>query len=633
MRKVNYLLLFLLVCMCSHVANANHIVGGGIELVHLSGSNYKLSLIQYRDAIQQENTVIEPYITVRIFRQGDNRVVKDVVLYFSEEKELEYTSPECVGDLLKTIQVTYSAYVVMSATDYNHPQGYYVAWERCCRNNNIDNINLVAPNTVGQTYYLAFPPVEKNGKAFRNSSPSGFAPPNDYACVGMPFTANFGAVDKDGDQLVYRLATPLDSSTDEALPDVSTAPYPMVPWKAGFDENAMVPGAPPLQIDHDGQLTVTPTQLGLFVFSVICEEFRDGKKIGEARIDFQLLVVDCPQQGQAPVLKVDAQGKSNFDPATGFVEIDGSLPESDRCLDFYMIDKENIGISSVEILPVNFSIDDGVAAIDRSAFSIKGDTLKGKICFSACPKGSSPYIMDIIAKDNACPAPLQDKVRLHVNIKPPENEAPYFANFLEGEQTVYVGSKLELPVNILDTNGDMLSLKLETLGFDASNHRMGLNEEINEKGRIEATFSWDVTCEDLNVMDNNHYTVQFIANDSPQCEMMATSSVSLTFIVEDIHSSFEHFEMPNVFTPNGDGINEYFQMCDQPQCERQYVLPPDNCQGRFKSIEIFNRWGKSVFRDNSRDFKWSGEGMSDGVYYYVVRYTHKTIRGQLTLMR
>src|SRR5690606_38010788 len=277
--------------------------------------------------------------------------------------------------------------------------------------------------------------------------------------------------------------------------------------------------------------------------------------------------------------------------------------------------------------------DDGVAAIDRSAFSIKGDTLKGKICFSACPKGSSPYIMDIIAKDNACPAPLQDKVRLHVNIKPPENEAPYFANFLEGEQTVYVGSKLELPVNILDTNGDMLSLKLETLGFDASNHRMGLNEEINEKGRIEATFSWDVTCEDLNVMDNNHYTVQFIANDSPQCEMMATSSVSLTFIVEDIHSSFEHFEMPNVFTPNGDDKNEYFQMCDQPQCERQYVLPPDNCQGRFKSIEIFNRWGKSVFRDNSRDFKWSGEGMSDGVYYYVVRYTHKTIRGQLTLMR
>jgi gliding motility-associated-like protein len=198
---------------------------------------------------------------------------------------------------------------------------------------------------------------------------------------------------------------------------------------------------------------------------------------------------------------------------------------------------------------------------------------------------------------------------------------------------VYVGDQLELPLTILDANGDMLSLELKTLGFDAANHRMELREKVNENGRMEAVFTWDVTCEDLDVMDDNRYEVQWVASDSPKCTTAATSTFSIAFNVKDIHSSFEHFEMPNVFTPNGDDKNEYFQMCDQPQCERQYVLPPDNCQGRFKSIEIFNRWGKSVFRDNSRDFKWSGEGMSDGVYYYVVRYTHKTIRGQLTLMR
>src|SRR5690606_28728553 len=183
--------------------------------------------------------------------------------------------------------------------------------------------------------------------------------------------------------------------------------------------------------------------------SVICEEFRDEKKIGDARIDFQLLVVDWPQQGQAPVLKVDAQGKSNFDPATGVVEIDGTLPESDRCLDFYMVDKENIGISSIEILPVNFSIEDRVATIDRSTFSIKGDTLRGKICFAACPEGEGPYILDLVAKDNACPAPLQDVVRLHVGIKAAKNEAPYFKDLWEKEQTVIVGSKVQLPIHIL----------------------------------------------------------------------------------------------------------------------------------------------------------------------------------------
>lgn len=633
MRKVYHTLLLLSVFTCAHITKANHIVGGGIELVHVSGSSYKLSLIQYRDAIQQENTVIEPYITVRIFRKSDHHVMKDVVLYFNEEKDLEYTSPECVEDFLKTKQVTYSANITLNASAYNDSQGYYVAWERCCRNNSIDNINLVAPNTVGQTYYLAFPPVEKHGQPLINSSPSAFAPLNDYACVGMPYTANFGAVDKDGDKLVYRLDTPLDSSTDEALPEVSTEPYPLVPWKDGFDANTMVPGTPPLQIDQDGMLTVTPAKLGLFVFSVVCEEYREGMKIGETRRDFQLLVVDCPQQGLPPVLGVKLPGKSDFDPVTGYVEIDGSLPENERCLDFYMIDKENIEIATLEIIPVNFSIDDRVATIDKSTFRIKGDTIKGKICFTACPQGSEPYILDLVAKDNACPAPLQDIVRLHVNIVPAKNEAPYFANLWDNEEIVYVGSKVELPINVLDANGDILTLDLKTIGFDASSQGMELREHINEAGRVEALFSWDITCGALNIVDNNRYEVQFSVKDNPQCEEAKTSMVSLTIIVEDILSDFEHFVMPNVFTPNGDDKNEYFEMCARPECERLYILPPDNCQGRFVDIEIFNRWGKRVFKDSKRDFRWDGEGMSDGIYFYVVRYTHKTVRGQLSLIR
>ena len=41
-----------------------------------------------------------------------------------------------------------------------------------------------------------------------------------------------------------------------------------------------------------GSITVTPTEVGLYVFSVKADEYRDGVKIAEARRDFQMLVVD-----------------------------------------------------------------------------------------------------------------------------------------------------------------------------------------------------------------------------------------------------------------------------------------------------------------------------------------------------
>ena len=67
--------------------------------------------------------------------------------------------------------------------------------------------------------------------------------------------------------------------------------------------------------------------------------------------------------------------------------------------------------------------------------------------------------------------------------------------------------------------------------------------------------------------------------------------------------------IPNVFTPNGDGINDTFFIRN---------LPTDGAQ-----VLIATRWGRTVFQSDSYDNSWAGEGLSEGIYFY-----HIVIEGQ-----
>lgn len=64
-------------------------------------------------------------------------------------------------------------------------------------------------------------------------------------------------------------------------------------------------------------------------------------------------------------------------------------------------------------------------------------------------------------------------------------------------------------------------------------------------------------------------------------------------------------EPPNIITPNGDPLNQYF-VIEQ--------LPKD----RIKLI-IYNRWGQNVFGSDDYKSDWDGVGLSPGVYYYQLR--------------
>jgi gliding motility-associated-like protein len=87
------------------------------------------------------------------------------------------------------------------------------------------------------------------------------------------------------------------------------------------------------------------------------------------------------------------------------------------------------------------------------------------------------------------------------------------------------------------------------------------------------------------------------------------------------------YELPNVFTPNGDGYNDLF-------------VPITDLTGNPKAnvdrvdMSIFNRWGKIMYTTTDPQILWDGknqnnnEDCSDGVYFYVCEVYIITLTGE-----
>ncbi len=106
-----------------------------------------------------------------------------------------------------------------------------------------------------------------------------------------------------------------------------------------------------------------------------------------------------------------------------------------------------------------------------------------------------------------------------------------------------------------------------------------------------------------------------------QCDTDTSSTLSISEVI-----------IPNVFTPNSDGLNDGFNVYG----------------GCITAIDkkIYNRWGALLFQSNQIEEVWngrttSGEKVPEGTYFYVFNVemlvdgvsTSKTFKGSLSLLR
>jgi len=91
------------------------------------------------------------------------------------------------------------------------------------------------------------------------------------------------------------------------------------------------------------------------------------------------------------------------------------------------------------------------------------------------------------------------------------------------------------------------------------------------------------------------YQIVMVVFDSEGCTDEASASVVVKF----------DFEIPEGFSPNGDGINDFFVI---------------NGLEEFPGtgFQVFNRWGQEVYRSLNYPNNWDGKDAVDGTYFFIL---------------
>ena len=196
--------------LISTMTEARHIVGGEIYYECLGiGSqpntrDYRIYMKVYRDCFANGANFDNPskfglysYVNgVYSFERLIQRTHGPVNQIISVENEcLILPSNVCVE------QTTYTFVI----EDLPLIDGsYIVSWQRCCRNNTINNI--FEPHNTGATYTVEITEeaqrVLNNGPQFNDFPPIGI-------CINDPINFDHAATDPEGDELIYEFCAPL----------------------------------------------------------------------------------------------------------------------------------------------------------------------------------------------------------------------------------------------------------------------------------------------------------------------------------------------------------------------------------------------------------------------------------------
>jgi PKD repeat protein len=290
--------------------SAAHIRGGELYYKYegpgagLGTSVYTLTLKLYIDCGQNDPGQLDVQAVLSIFRKSDNSMVgvNPEIATMSKEEFIRYdpTSNPCITN--PPLDVCYRLrYYTVRVTLPDLPDGYTIAFQRCCRIEGIKNVQAPS-NDVGATYLCEIPGTGSLPDAPKNSSPSFNAQDAVAICVKSDFSFDFSADDPDKDSLVYSLCEgyvgggPSNGQSCLSCPIPNPGAPP--PYKQLFYQSPYS-GSNPLGArvklnSVTGILSgIAPSILGQYVVTVCVSEYRRGVLINVHRKDIHIKVSDC----------------------------------------------------------------------------------------------------------------------------------------------------------------------------------------------------------------------------------------------------------------------------------------------------------------------------------------------------
>jgi len=277
------LLLLCLLC-CNIVARATHIYGGELLYKNVSGNTYLVTLTLYGDcsaapSVFQSLAVATPEIAIK--NNGSPFLLIDLTLDSSKDVSpvcpSEISNTSCNGGTLPgVVRYVYSALTVLvPSSDWTLVyQGYLNGATNAGRSSQITNIN----NPGNTIMYLEAHLNNLNGP---NSSPVYSTVPTPYYCVQTQVQYNQGALDANGDSLVYALVPAIDSFhlVTYIPPFTAAQPLSAVPNTFSFNTS-------------NGQIGFTPDIIQHSL--VVCQvsEYRNGLLVGTSEREMTFIVRD-----------------------------------------------------------------------------------------------------------------------------------------------------------------------------------------------------------------------------------------------------------------------------------------------------------------------------------------------------
>ncbi|MBK7211808.1 MAG: gliding motility-associated C-terminal domain-containing protein [Bacteroidales bacterium] len=182
---------------------------------------------------------------------------------------------------------------------------------------------------------------------------------------------------------------------------------------------------------------------------------------------------------------------------------------------------------------------------------------------------------------------------------------------LQLSDTNHCESSYSATVNVIPT--PVSGFTRDTLYFD-------------EQTRLEAaqgynSYAWNTGDSTYSILVTSEGWYKVTMKTPEGC--MATDSIMMLY-------SFAPFNMPNAFTPDGDGKNDVFRPVTLPEKVQSF------------SMYIYDRWGRQVYATKDLGNGWNGsidgKPAPVGVYTYIISYGNQTgeVRkktGMVTLVR
>lgn len=639
-RKIG-LLFCLVFLLASGEVMATHVVGGEVTYTYLGNSVYRFRIDIYRDcingdvqAISQDNPA---YISV--FSGNGTRLFSDSINSSSRILIPDNFSNDCINNKPATCldRITF----FKNYTLPENPAGYYLVYQRCCRNGTI--LNIVNPGSTGATYYCQVPPASLTNPIVNNSAVFKNYPPQ-IICINNPLFYDHSATDADGDSLSYEFCTAFGGgSANDAKPVPTSLNFPAVSYYFPYSAKLpMGPGNASLKIDPvTGMITGTPAQLGRYVVTVCCHEWRNGVIINTVTREFQFVVTNCSKAVVANIPQLSSEFNTFIVQCKGYtVKFRNLSKGANDTYDAYSWDFGVPGINS----DTSHLAEPEYTYPDTGTYLVKLKVNRGSTCTDSIERFVKIYPSFHVDFDHSglpCPdAPIDFINRTSSTYQP---VVSYDWDFGDGKS-----SKDFAPQHVYDTGGDYtVILRAQNIKgcYDSSIKQVSIgrfkafagNDTIIVQGEsiiFNATggsfYTWTPAAylNNPNIANPIGYypdTGRFVYSVHVASQGGCVGDDTITVWVVGQSSIY----VPSAFSPNGDGIND--------------VLRPIGVGYRnINYFRVYNRWGQSVFYSTRWGAGWDGQYQGKnadiGTYFWMLSIKDRfgkdvKMTGDATLIR